>query len=89
MRCNPQAQVGLTALQQRKRDMSQCDPTPEPFQKWMCPGCDYIHIKCPIDMDIYRCKQCDWVGNRNTLLTAAPTPSMYIYEVEITHVNHT
>lgn len=69
MRLNPRIQTGIPALTQYKRDLSKCDPLPEPKQRWMCPSCDQQHIRVPIDITIYRCV-CGWRGNREMLLCA-------------------
>ena len=69
---NPRLQHLIPAGQQFDRDLSNCDELPPATQQWMCPNCSVIHIKVPINLELYRCS-CGWSGNRKQLLCAELT----------------
>jgi hypothetical protein len=68
-RLNKVLQHAVPAIQQYRRDLTQCDPLPIATQQWMCPHCDNHHHNTPYNMKYYRCG-CGWHGDRNSLLLA-------------------
>jgi hypothetical protein len=64
------AQFALSGMQHYKRDHSLFAPPPVGTQTWMCPNCDTIHTKQPLDLQHYHCERsiiCGWHGDRHEL----------------------
>lgn len=65
-RRNPLTQYKLPTMIHIARDLSGCDPMPEPSLTWLCPECQSQHRKCPSYLIYFQCA-CGWEGTLNDL----------------------
>ena len=64
---NIRVQSLVSIMQDYKRNLDECKPTPTATQHWMCPACTTHHFKEPINLVTYRCDY-GWTGDRDALL---------------------
>ena len=70
VRNNKVEQANIPAIQQYKRDLTNCDPVRAPSTTWMCPSCDHIHVDVPPYKAIFFQCECGWFGNEDDLVLA-------------------
>jgi len=69
-------QIGIPALQQYHRDLTNVAPLPKPYQVWMCPSCETIHTNEPYETEEYICvTRISGIGDH--LLTSGEHPNDY------------